>query len=233
VLGGEKLAAVKIKLPEDLYSKNEPIEEICVDTLLYLTIPYIHGYLLDGLDSVQFYEDYCDECEYFKIVNKRLISIRKSVFNRFDREDKIFLLRMKKDFKDKPYLWNDKDWVIEMLRYLYAYSIDSMFYSHFELSLKKMRGSAGERSGEKKNIECYVVDARGKRENLLVSRNRPTMSLEELANKEIDRMENLNEMADKDIEEESSAEKSLEGLRNEDELRDSGLRGSGNTIGRG
>jgi Mg-chelatase subunit ChlI len=232
ILKGEALERVEIDLNKDAYSRNEDVSEFSIDALLCLTIPFIQG-AVSG--SLTFYEEYCSECEFFKLVPEKFIAVRKRQemgTRGFEREDKISILKIKQRFLNSPWIWDNREWIIELLLYLYLLSVENVFYRRYEDELKAFRGQNEVEKEVKREIQFFTIDEKRERRELLVSRNNPTMSLEEFAEKETQNMEKREEASETE-EDESADEESLETLRRKDEFRDSGMKGSGNTRGWG
>ncbi|KAF7684038.1 hypothetical protein TCON_0759 [Astathelohania contejeani] len=224
ILNNEKLGTIELT-SKDKYSYNESLEEFNPSQLLYMAVPYIQAYILkDEMKekASEYYTQYCDECEIMGLVKD---SLRKTGLD--DRDTKLAILAYKRTFENSTHEWEDRGWVLGLLRYFYYIAIENIRFLKAEIEFEKMERKYEEKI---KEIVCIRVDERGERKKLLVDRNKPTMSLDEYADMVMKAKGMMNTIED-DIPLEEEIEPSREELIAMDELKEE--KGKGNTIGRG
>lgn len=213
----------------NMYSLNEDLEEINNQSLLSFTIPFVNGHLT--LD-ISFYEEYMDLIDHYKIIDKQIKNMRQfTKENRtWKRNDKIGKDYFINNFTKLNRDFDDREWILDLLKYFYLISIDEVM---FLVNLKRIENPTGYKTSDVKKYDNILrIDESGKRENLLVERNKPTMSLDDYAMKIMAEMKkNEKETVVNNVESDSSFETSI--MRKNDSLNDDGKRGSGNRKGFG
>ncbi|TBU19944.1 hypothetical protein CWI38_0166p0010 [Hamiltosporidium tvaerminnensis] len=237
ILNKEKVISIKMNLERN-YSLNESVEEMSDNALLCMSIYFIQGYLISDTDKeecIEFYKRYCEEVEYYRIINKSLIKIKENtVKQRITRDQKLFLYNFKKEFREIQRIWDNREYIFSVLKYLYILAFEEIYFLLHEREIIKALKEEKEEF-QNKEINIIRVDERGKRSSVMVNRNKPTMDLDEFADREILRMrensENQKEIQKNDSE--SGEEENLEELRRLDELKDEIFNKRGNTYGMG
>lgn len=231
VLEGRQGDISDIQQPVEQHSPSEGLDEISTADLLNYTIPYIKGVMSDGAGikekALEFFDEYCEDCEYLNIVNKEVIRLCKDIYM-LSRDAKIVLATKLSRFRFDYIDWDDREWIVDLLEYFYIKAAKNIEYLKREMVLVEGAGKDKEKND---GIECIRIDENGRRSSMLVNRIKPTMTLEEFADKLVSGIE---EKKVSSFDEESSSEKySREELLKKDEKNDSKSADRGNTVGMG
>lgn len=220
---------------ENIYSKNECIEEMSTETLLGFSINFIEAYILDQHSQSpsrikEYLLNYYEECEYYGIVSKKYKDVgQRLMTGKHSREDKLFFLKEKLSFDHMYLKWDCRKWVLQLLCYLYVLTVELYSFVDMEVQLKKNNTDCAGRH----ELKCMRIDEKGLRKNMLVCRNKPTMTLSEFA----DKLMTSNQIAMQKASEAEAGKKEeeeiLEDIRKRDELQDDMHFMRGNTSGKG
>lgn len=226
-----------VAMHTDAYSKNETMDEMSVDALLELSSFFVEAYVLDQNKSenkeriMELAGKYCEECEYYRIVSERFAEVRQRVTSSgFSREDRVFMHRQKAAFDTTFQRWSCRQWVVDLLRYLYILSVELY---NFQCIENMLRSSPKAEAASTPGIRCVSIDTRGLRKNMLVSRNNPTMTLAEFSEKLMRNMKTETQAATEANDRDGEDDGELERLRKRDEFRDDAHCIRGNTQGKG
>lgn len=235
ILEGREVRIVDVVQPMEQRSQNESLYEIPTTDLLNYTIPYIKGVVSDRSDAkeraLELFGEYCEDCEYLNLVDKDVVRICKESIRLFNRDSRIALAKRLNNLRFDYVDWEDREWIIGLVEHFYIKAMRSIEYLKKEMALAQ--GKNRDRAVESNGIECIRIDTKGRRENILISRIEPTVTLEEFADKLMANMSETKINASS-LEEESSSEKySREELMKKDEENDSKNINRGNTLGMG
>jgi hypothetical protein len=165
------------------YSHNEDLDEISTAALYDFTFPYIKGAIADRqsnmAEALRCFREYCDECGYLKLVSTGTIELCRRFSRTRDRSDKIALLNVLGRFKYSYIDWEDREWAIALLEHLYIRATQSIIHLEAEMRLSEHKVCVA----EEREMECIRIDTRGNRENVLVRRNNPEVTLDEFADR--------------------------------------------------
>lgn len=207
------------------YSLNEDVDEIPTGDLLLHAIPFIRGVRSDRAgdreEALDLFREFCADCEYLGLVDREVVR----VCGMHGRENRIWMAYRLGRFRFDCADWDSREWVLELLEHLYIRSMRGIEHLQREMELA---GMSREDDGERKGIECVRIDEGGRRENMLVSRIVPTMSLEEFADKVMGEVQETEAAG-----EEESEDCSREELMRRDKRSDERSVQRGNTTGMG
>jgi hypothetical protein len=230
ILEGREVALQGIEEAEK-HSHHGDADEIPTAALYDLVLPYARGVVEDRGPNkdraMGCFREYCDECEYLKLVDSRTVMLCKHFSKTRDRGDKIALMNMLRILRYDCIDWDDREWARALLEHLYIRAMQSI--SHLETEIRHGSGEVGERKDRR--MECIRIDGRGNREEILVRRNKPEMTLDEFANRLIANM-NRAKNSSEPLSESSGEEDREEAIRRS-EFNDEWHVRRGNTRGMG
>ncbi|WUR03742.1 uncharacterized protein VNE69_06063 [Vairimorpha necatrix] len=218
--------------------------------LLDFSIPFLNGKYLETQnrkqESIEEYENYMFYIEDLKDQEK---------YNIKSRNDKIKMYKIKKSFRFDFIDWDDKEWILSLLEYLYVVSIETVNYLKLEIIFQEMRQKEEQEdfhrkiNNSKKTLTYKNIERIDKidethnstgdkthnyknierniinRKDMLKNRIQPKYTLDQFAEK---LLKNINERPEIEKKEEER-EKDLEELRRQDEINDERHNTRGNT----
>ncbi|KAH9412071.1 hypothetical protein HK407_02g02950 [Ordospora pajunii] len=217
-------------LPMNTADAEESLSDMGIDDILGCVIPYLHGVASDRAgrkeDALRLFSEYCADCEYLKLVPEETMEICR----KREREGRIRMQSKIRGFRFEVIDWEDREWVMNLIEYFYVVGMKNIEHLNAEIGLAERREECG--ASNRAGIECVRIDESGRAENMLVRRNKPTMSLDEFADRLMASMKNEVKDADADGTEPSEMYTREELIMKDSERE---WRGSnrGNTIGMG
>ncbi|KAM0671566.1 hypothetical protein CWI42_020530 [Ordospora colligata] len=215
-------------LPMDMADVDESLNDMEIDDILECVISYIHGVSSDRAgrkeDALRLFNEYCADCEYLKLVCKETIEMCRKK----EREGRIRIQNKMREFRFEVIDWEDREWVMKLIEYFYVMGMKNVEHLNAEIELLEKSDEC--RASNQSGIECVRIDESGRAENMLVRRNKPTMSLDEFADKLMASMKNEVKVIDDTEPEEKYTRNELIMKDNERDWRGSNR---GNTIGMG
>ncbi|RVD91626.1 hypothetical protein TUBRATIS_18970 [Tubulinosema ratisbonensis] len=198
----------KEELPKDLSYEKEPylhyeeLDDIPTHKLTCFLYNFIDYFITN---STQHLKNFIKEVEDYKLIKKEFLQIKSVYQTNFSRELKIYLFKLKKSFLEKNIDFKDRNYILNLINYFYLESLEFLRYERIEF-----------KEEEKKPISVIQIDCKGKKKDLFFDRNKPTLSLDDYANKVMSAMKERENKFEKEVRKEVS----LEDLRKEDEFKD-------------
>ncbi|EPR78918.1 hypothetical protein SLOPH_1683 [Spraguea lophii 42_110] len=224
ILKNEDISEEQIIMTNEIYSSNELVEDLSLDSLYTLTQSLIIGI---KTNNIFYYKNFFEELEHLQIVDKKFIQIKNNILEgkMYNRDDKIFVYEIKQNFKKSNIDWESRYWAIELLKYLYIKGIDIMDMMNKEKEIQKYKDI---KIKPKEGMKVVQLTDKNIRTEIFRNRNNPTMTLEEFSDKI---MKNIEANKEVTIGPKEVKEESLEELRKWDEFKDNLQKG--NTYRRG
>merc|ERR1712080_240770 len=226
---------------DNFISKNEIIEEMNSDDIPLLTIPFVNAYnfnsfemylnFVEDIENLGFLEDHLKiGIDFKELKNKKTENKEFLSFIEITREKKLSHFSFKSSFKSLPINFT-KEYNKAILTYLYILAIENINFIQFKIG--KESSSRREEPTKKHKIK-FVEVPKNSRIDFFKNRNKPTMTLDEFADKiekEIEeREENMNKIVNFNNLYELKEDTLVE-LRKKDEFNDDKI--DGNTYNRG
>ncbi|KAM0677747.1 hypothetical protein BDAP_000707 [Binucleata daphniae] len=177
------------------------------------------------------FDEYFEIVEYLQIVDNEYKNIKIATLEslRWERENKIKCNMFCKSFLAENIDFEDREWILCFLVYLYIFSLQEVvIYKSINIFKK-------DKEETKIKMKVYKIEPSNNRKNLLKRYNKPSMSLDDYANKVMESMERFEEankdsqMITKEMEEkERKNEETLDIERKDEERKDKSHFGTGN-----
>lgn len=176
------------------YLHYEELDDIPTHKLICFTYNFI-----DFLkyNDFKYLKRFTKELESFKIIKKDFLLIKEAInAKKFLRDLKIYLHEIKEAFlKIKPN-FKKRNYLINLLNYLY---LDSLEYLRYEMVENKVYK-------ERRPPSVFHIDVKGKKKELFVDRNQPTLSLDDYAKKIMDAVKNRDNQIQQEVKREMTEE---------------------------
>ncbi|KCZ81787.1 hypothetical protein H312_00827 [Anncaliia algerae PRA339] len=178
----------------------EELDDFPTHKLICLSYNFIDFFKDNSLTNLQ---NFIKEIEFYKIAREEFIKIKQKVLKSgMNRETKIYLINIKREFRDMEENYKNREYMLQMLNYLYLEAIEYL----------RLEGIENDDKFEIKPLTVTKISERVKRGDLFVDRNQPTMSLKDYAEKI---MKNLPQVEEKEVEKETVYD-----LRKRDDKKD-------------